>query len=668
MILTGFRLPPGGPIRHQSSLRVWSLSLLFMLLLSPAHPKSSPMGLQAEPPGSLRITRIDASAFPDVGVNLVARAGDGRPLEELDRTQLRLTEDGIEVPIELVGRVTCGVRVVFVADVGDGALNTGVHLAEVVQIARRHVSEFVAGGPWMDPTVDEVSVLVQEGEATREVVGFTSSPESIEAAFASYVPPGDAGFARAGEYGEWTHEALSEALDAIEFSPDASGKLAHVVLFTPGVRADLADIAERALRLDVPIHVHLSRRTATTYWEEALTPLALVTHGRPSAELEDDDLGDLFHEVTQARQQSRLVYRSTSAGQGTRAVLLESGGVQVRAAYDVALSPPRVFLEPPSTSVERSGRRGPQGWEGDPSSVPIPFRVEWPDGYPRRIAVSQLLVEDVPVSEGQVSEEGGSFLWDVRDYTSWAPAQVVLRGEVRDELGLRAVSPPVTLAVSLRPAGLLTGAAGWLAYAAIGLSIAALAASVSLFVSRRRWLPAMHEAGDRVVDFIERVTGRRAAPSVRARLVPLQGFESPQPPAFDLYGTTAVGRSRRHADLLFHIEDENSPISRLHCTLLDEDDHFRLRDEASSNGTFLNGERLAELEPRELQEGDVIDLAPLERGGLRFRFQCAGDGRAEPEPAEDLRLTRPRASGLFDAESPEELEAQDGRTGGSTPV
>jgi pSer/pThr/pTyr-binding forkhead associated (FHA) protein len=89
---------------------------------------------------------------------------------------------------------------------------------------------------------------------------------------------------------------------------------------------------------------------------------------------------------------------------------------------------------------------------------------------------------------------------------------------------------------------------------------------------------------------------------------------------YEVYGDTPIGRSRQNAELLFQAELETSPISRLHCTITDEEDHFMIRDEDSANGTYLNGERLTPVVPYRLKDGDLIELARVERGGVRLRF------------------------------------------------
>jgi pSer/pThr/pTyr-binding forkhead associated (FHA) protein len=91
----------------------------------------------------------------------------------------------------------------------------------------------------------------------------------------------------------------------------------------------------------------------------------------------------------------------------------------------------------------------------------------------------------------------------------------------------------------------------------------------------------------------------------------------------EIYGDTPIGRSRQNAELLFQYDNENSPLSRLHCTILDEEDHFKIRDEDSANGTYLNGVRLKPLVPEDLEDGDEIELARVERGGVHLQFLVA---------------------------------------------
>jgi len=56
-----------------------------------------------------------------------------------------------------------------------------------------------------------------------------------------------------------------------------------------------------------------------------------------------------------------------------------------------------------------------------------------------------------------------------------------------------------------------------------------------------------------------------------------------------------------------------SSISGLHCTFYKtEDGGFSVRDEGSTNGTRVNDEPLSPSEPRELKNGDIIQIGAVE--------------------------------------------------------
>ena len=72
--------------------------------------------------------------------------------------------------------------------------------------------------------------------------------------------------------------------------------------------------------------------------------------------------------------------------------------------------------------------------------------------------------------------------------------------------------------------------------------------------------------------------------------------------------------------------------------LVDEEDAFLIRAEQSTWGTFLNHNRLSPLEKYRLQDGDEIDLAPIERGGIKLKFTMlaslySSDEEFRPIPA-----------------------------------
>lgn len=74
---------------------------------------------------------------------------------------------------------------------------------------------------------------------------------------------------------------------------------------------------------------------------------------------------------------------------------------------------------------------------------------------------------------------------------------------------------------------------------------------------------------------------------------------------FDVGEVTNIGRSRNNDVIL-----DNITVSRQHARIKLEGSDFVLYDLGSSNGTFVNGERV--VEPRRLKDGDVIRFGEVE--------------------------------------------------------
>jgi CRP-like cAMP-binding protein len=74
----------------------------------------------------------------------------------------------------------------------------------------------------------------------------------------------------------------------------------------------------------------------------------------------------------------------------------------------------------------------------------------------------------------------------------------------------------------------------------------------------------------------------------------------------------------RNTDLDYPFADEG--VSRLHCTIVNTNGVFTIRDSGSTNGTFVNSSQIAE---RRLRDGDVIQIGSVEMVFL------AGESRAD---------------------------------------
>jgi pSer/pThr/pTyr-binding forkhead associated (FHA) protein len=626
----------------------WMLSILLLIALS-ILPGDAFSQEEAQP---IHVTNIITDEFPTVNVRVAAWETN---MVIIPNENLNVSEDGVPFVVDSVAPVDVGVQIAFVIDPGDGVRNTGINLKTVYEIAAEYLETFMVGRPWMMANVDEITVLVQEGNSTELISAMSSDPALISQQLASYVPPSNVD--RPSGAGEYTRTILRRGLDELQFASGEQDKPQALVLFTPGMRADTSDIAERAIEAGIPIHVVMTRERESSFWEEALEPLATVTGGEFATHYGVDGLEPLFEDLTRRRQQLEVSYRTNSAAAGQRNVTVEVKGSGetfiANGQYTVELSPPDVEVISPAPGAvinRQSIERGADPSEAEPTFLTVVAEVEFPDGYTREMGPAQLLIDGTPAGQGQVVDGRTEITWDIRSYQTVGQIPATLQVVVTDELGIQGQSTPRTVSVNyIAPAA--AGTPQWLLIVSLVVALVSLAAVVFLFLNRQHLAPALAGAGESLSDFVERVTGRRTALVAKAYLVPLEGFEELPQRSFEIYGTTAIGRSRKHADLLFHINDEDSAISRLHCTILDEDDHFAIRDEDSTNGTLVNGEKITPLESMRLHDGDTIDVAPIERGGLRFLFQLADVTGEQPGPADERRDTQPRRISDFEAAS-----------------
>jgi hypothetical protein len=362
---------------------------------------------------SLLITEVDTREFPAITLHAVARDAAGQPLALASLANLSLKEDGAEHPIESISPVDVGLRVAFIIDDGDGRTNTGVSLATVWAEARDHIRTFTQGQPWMRAGVDQVTVIVQEGPSSFLIVPLTSDPAAVDVGMSAYRAPRDADLPLPPAYGAYTQAALQQALDELEFTPGGEGMFNVIVLFTPGMRGDLEQVAARAAAAGIPVHVVLVRERESRIWAEALHPLADATLGAFWALYQEPVLTPLFTQITGWRQQTALTYHSTSASAAPRHVALAlTSGARVFDAetnYSVTPLPPQLTIVSPSAG-EAIARGDPDvavsSQAADPEYVLVTADVFWPDGFRARFRPSSC--RRVAVGEAEIIEASWS--------------------------------------------------------------------------------------------------------------------------------------------------------------------------------------------------------------------------------------------------------------------
>lgn len=600
-------------------------------------------------PSGLKISGVDVTGFPQIRVHTHFRDAAGRIMPVTDSENCQVIEDGQPVSDMVVTSETADLNLVFIIEPGDGAFNTGVRLSQVYIEAKSDILSLFADMNWVQPDGDQFAVLVEEAGATHLLIPPTDDIQLVESSLNDYVPDQD-GFIRVEDYGFHTCRSLESGLNIVQemqqVRPDASPV---IILFTPGMQQDLPDIAIRAIDRGVPIHIVLSHNEPTVYWSMALEPLAAVTGGVFRTRYGNPDMRSFFSRIQESRRQQVFSFQSRSDREGPREILIECvfGEKRIWASrsYQMILLPPIVEIEFPGDNehIQWVPVSAVEGSSQHTNPLQVLARVRFPDGHVRELLAAVLYVDGVASAQASGRDGLLEFSWDISAYTDESGESVTLQVEITDANGLRGVSNPVMALVGPAEKYSQSGGEGlnWIVYVTALATLVLAGAVLYLFLQRDRFPGLMRKARDRVSSIVERVTGHRSVLEPLAFLVPLEGFNELPSKPYELYGTTAIGRSRKHADLLFHIGQDESPISRLHLTILDEDDHFAVRDEDSSNGTLHNGEKIPPLHPVRLYDRDIIDIAPLERGGIRLMFTLAGEQVSDEFGG--TRQTRPQA-------------------------
>lgn len=640
------------------------------------------------------ITDVDGSAFPQVNVRFRALDNTGIPVSNLARDTLTILEQQEPMSIESLEKVEEGIWVHFVLDAGAGLTE------ERWRDAQEAMLSFVQTTPWMMDKLDHVAVTAVHASGARQLIDFTADANSIVAAVEGYSPPGGTNFSE-------PLPVVTNILNTMDLLPEAEGQAKAVFLFTPGLenRSGHDVLLRTSEETGIPIYTSLVRESVRIpcpppiqnedgtetipVCDENVRNIGLESGGSFVHYQDVSSMSNAYRTVTNQRLQYDLSYRSYLNDSGTRTLELIANAdspdsTAASASYDVEVNLPRVLIDSPDEGEIIT--RAAIAYTEDRGSIPpttytIVAEVIFPDNHVRRILRATLLVDGAKKAEVNNPNAGVELSWNLREITELGINEHSLQVEVEDELGMVSTSPPTTAKVelivpppppttiptpdgpqpTLVPCLLPDPLCDWLerpirqnpiAFTSLLIALASLLfASIVWFNRDKAPVRAMRET---VAGVVDRLTNRYQRAEARAHLKVIAG-DINIGTALEIYGDTPIGRSRQNAELLFQQDDEDSPLSRLHCTILDEEDHFLIRDEDSANGTYLNGSRLQPLVTEELLDGDEIELARVERGGVRLQFLVAqaADGVASGL-RETVRTGQPQNDAADNGPGPQE--------------
>ena len=590
--------------------------VIFFIILT-----STSVVLAETSPAQLEIRRVDQSSFPDNRFYFYAYNVNGNPVPGLTSADIAVYDDQVPVQFSLAEK-EAGVRVVFVIDAGIGITAKGAtgltRYAEMKEFINSFVNRMGINS--------SVMVLTDENSNFRIISDFGTDPTKIKEQLDAYNP-------NPNDYSNGV-DAINKAITELKNIND--DKKEFIVLLTSGLEREVTSsmtlFKENLKNTDAPIVSAVLFRGDQGNWSNKLIEISTLARGEfLYYNLKTRDTLDTFFEhIFEWRNQYEVTYRMPNIASGTHEISLTNTAntIQTSAKYNLEVSPPEVrIVEPADDQVIK---------QSAVDKLNTKVQVSFPDGLTRKISSVVLYVDGQvlgTISNPQDLEV--NIPWDSSGYKITERAPLQMEVEVTDEVGLTNRSN--TIVISLDPEDILE-AAKQMSPLSLGLQIGALAlalaAVVLVIIFRRSIASAGGTILTRAGEIIESITKPRRALTAKATLEVIAGTESKE--KIDIYGTTPIGRSRKNADLVFHAAEENSPISRLHCTILDEEDVFYIRDEDSQWGTYLNNNKLDPLDKYQLSEGDEITLAPLERGGIRVRFSLLQAENSSPNFMDDI--------------------------------
>jgi hypothetical protein len=620
--------------------------------------------------GKIQITGIDYNQFPDVKLQAIIRDGNNQPVPLSDLENIELVEDD-QVMQTKYEQIDGGVEVMFVLDMGLGTLSPGTtyrpdglvrnsRLEEMRQILKSYLAQMstqdytgiVTIQPERDQSVETWQVLTSNIEGLLDKVNnLTANPTT---------PSNPA-------------EGISHALEELATSQAHSTSMVQaIIVISPGRVGTLDQVnslVAKAVKQKVTIHSLMVNYPPAD--SSQIQRLAQRTNGLYSYYQGERSLTDILSWVSKQRTQYTFQYRATSKSANERQVTLRTKGTGLgqesdTKSYAMNLLPPLVEVVSPINDEEFFRRA--QSPDQNPDEISetdttIKARVTFPDGFTRKISSAQLWLDGAlsgPAITDISDPNNITFPWSLRSYRDNGTTLAQIEVQVQDEIGVSSTSNPVTVKITVviptaTPSVTATppppenckdkqGGSYWLCmvlgwlkeYAnllALGIALITLAL-VILF--RGRLAGAAVQVGDAVRQTIARIT-RPPQTEIGGYLTVLRGAEDLPRSRFPLYlnTVTPIGRDKRQAELVFDENAERSVISRIHCEITEASGRFTIRDLGSSHGTFINGNRLPELGVLELNDGDQIELGPVERGGILLGFEAARDSGYYGAPGEE---------------------------------
>ncbi len=631
-------------------MRKISALLLTLSLLAAAWTPA-----RAQTSSFAEISAIDARAFPKVAALMNAFAANGEFIAGLKPSDVTIYEDGQPRPVDALEQTNAPAQIVVGINPGPAL---GVRDGTGITRFSRAVE---ALGNWVNaqPTAskDDLSLvslsgsLISHGSARDWFV----SLDSFKPDFRATTP---------------NLQSLAIALDTVN-APALEPGMQRAILFItphmddPDIDNSIAPFIKQAIDTRVRVFVWFidAENQFNSPSANAFKMLAQQTNGGFFAYSGKEQFPDPSQYFAALRNIYSLSYTSAlkTSDDHTLGLKVKTSEGEITApdqTFQVDVQAPNpIFISPPLQITRQPPSDDPYSDEFTPSQQALEILVEFPDGHPRALKRTALLVDGKVVDEN-TSAPFEKFIWKLDPYTESGQHEII--AEAEDELGLRksSIALPVTLTV-VQPPGGIRGLVGryssYIIMGAIALAGLLLLAillrgrlSIGIFKRRRARRRKME---DPVTQPVIAAAEPPTSATKRVKTQPHKTIFPPRPgrvvmnaPAY-LTRLTNGGEPASAApiplaekDMTFGTDPVQSKrvlddpsISPLHARIRQtEDGSFIIYDHGSIAGTWVNYEPVTR-EGQRLAHGDRIHI-----GQMVYRFDL-NPAPAAPEPKVVIR-------------------------------
>ncbi|MHB8807578.1 MAG: FHA domain-containing protein [Anaerolineaceae bacterium] len=566
--------------------------------------------------GGLRaiLSQPDLSQFPSLTTYVDVYDSQNNFVSDLAADQFTLQENGAERTINEATRVEPGLHTIL-------ALNLGPTLSNKVnEDTTRYEDIIFILTSWLDNLQSQASNLYSFTSNERAIIQHSSDPQELLQALQTYQP---------NLYNfEADQTSLTYAIDVASQEPQLANHAKQAILYITPLPIDseldqIPILAARAADIGIPVYVWLvaNETSSNSQAADALRDLAETTGGQFFLYNEKVEAPNPETYLSALRYTYRLRYTSAINQSGFHRIKVTvERGVQQAETEDVAF---QIELLAPVVTIIALPPQIQLVWveneEGDtvlkPDFITLQISVTFPDGYPRQLKYSRLVVDGQEVIK--LDQQPFEWLgWPLGGFRVTAVHNIQV--EVEDILGFSSKSSAreVEIIVDQRYTGFWGGftnflnSGGWILFAAL-LAFGGMVA----YLNQRRRNPRLATAGvEPALTFDEDpLTQQIFTPAESSRaaavesiyeplqlipqLVPLSGDSSKEPLKGSAIHLTAVdttiGSDPTQANLLL----DDPSISPLHA---------RIR--RSSQGTLI----LADLGS---ERGTLVNYAPVSKKG-----------------------------------------------------